>query len=164
MSLSLIIRNYDNDDLLAKRKSLYLENKYEEEYPSLENEELDDFSLNDVWSGDISSSLMIMASKTPIVDQKKDDIDLRKSNLYYYLWKPNEIGFDYLDNYYINGIKEAYRYFCNNENYLKKFKVKKEKEGTYDDLGSFLRSLIKFFDIIDDINYSDEYQLISISK
>lgn len=163
MSLSLIIRNYDNDDLLTKRKSQYLENKYEE-YSTEENEDLDDFSINDVWSGDISSSFMIIASKTPIINQKKENIDSRKSNLYYYLWKPNEIGFDYVDSYYINGIKEAYEYFCNNENYLSKFKVKKEKEGTYDDLGLFLKSLIKFFDIIDNINYSDEYQLISISK
>ena len=75
-----------------------------------------------------------------------------------------EIGFNYIDNYYINGIKEAYNYFCKNETFLKKFKVKKENDGSYDNLGLFLKSLINFFEAIDKINYSDEYELISISK
>ena len=107
------------------------------------------YETYDVWTKNITHNLGFMASHIPVND----------STLYYYLWRPEEIGFNYVNEDYINGIKEAYEYMNNNKETLSKYNSP-NNWGTYEDLLNFVESLKNCLVNLK-INYSDEFKIIS---
>ena len=103
----------------------------------------------DVWSGDITHNLGYMASYIPV----------NESTLYYYLWRPYEIGFDYVNKDYVSGISQAYDYMISNKDTLEKY-ASRDNSETYEELLNFVESL-KNCIVNLEINYSDEFKIIS---
>lgn len=108
-----------------------------------------EYEDNIVWHGNITHNLGQMANNIPI-DEK---------TLYYYLWRPGEIGFKYVNKNYINAIKTGYEYIKNNKEKLEKFNAS-NGWGTYDNLLNFVKSLYECLNNLD-IEFSDDYAIIS---
>ena len=107
------------------------------------------YETYDIWSKNITHNLSFMASHIPIKD----------STLYYFLWRPEEIGFSYVNSNYIDGICEAYDYLKDNKDILIKYNSSNGLE-IYDELLEFVESLKNC--LVDlKINYSDEFKIIS---
>ena len=99
----------------------------------------------DIWTGEISHNLSYLASH----------IKIGKTNLYYYLWKPSEIGYDFINEKYVKGIKEGLDYLVTNSEISKYDSVENIKSLT-----NFLQSLYNCLSGLI-INHSDEFKLIS---
>lgn len=107
------------------------------------------YETYDVWTKNITHNLSFMASHVPVKD----------STLYYYLWRPEKIGFSYVNSNYVDGICEAYDYLKSNKDSLSKYNSSNDC-GTYEELLDFVKSLRDCL-IGLKINYSDEFKIIS---
>lgn len=94
-----------------------------------------------IWQQEITHNLAYLASH----------IKVKNTTLYYYLWKPSEIGYDFLDSSYIKGIREGIE------------EIKTYKGGNPDELEELLRFTQSLYDCISKltINYSDEFEIIA---
>ncbi len=108
-----------------------------------------EYEDNIVWHGNITHNLGQMASNIPVNDK----------TLYYYLWRPEEIGFKYVNEDYINAIKTGYEYIKANKEKLKRFNAH-NGWGTYDNLLNFVESLYECLKELT-IQYSDDYSIVS---
>lgn len=103
------------------------------------------YSSCDIWSSEITHNSAYLASH----------VEIKNSNLYYYLWRPAEIGYDYLSTEYIEGIKDALDKLSNSNEILLKF-------GSEEEINELAKFLDSFYNCLKElkINYSDEFQLI----
>lgn len=108
-----------------------------------------EYEDNIVWHGNITHNLGQMASNIPVGDK----------TLYYYLWRPEEIGFKYVNEDYINAIKTGYEYLKANKEKLERFNSP-NGWGTYDNLLNFVKSLYECLEELT-IQYSDDYSIVS---
>lgn len=94
-----------------------------------------------IWQQEITHNLAYLASH----------IKVKNTTLYYYLWKPSEIGYDFLDSSYIKGIREGIE------------KIKTYEGGNPDEIEELLRFTQSLYDCISKltINYSDEFEIIA---
>lgn len=99
------------------------------------------YEPTDIWNGEITHNLAYLASH----------IKAGKSNLYYYLWKPYEIGYNYLNSEYIDGIKEGLD------------NIRSCKYDNKDELKELLYFVQSFYEFLSKltINYSDEFEIIA---
>ncbi len=112
------------------------------------------YNSYNVWSGEIINNLSYLASHIPIIESGSPH---RKLNLYYYLWKPGEIGYDYLLDKYKDGIEQALLYMKNSNNVVELLKY--DNKENLEELIKFTESL--FYCLKDlKINYSDEFEII----
>lgn len=94
-----------------------------------------------IWQQEITHNLAYLASH----------IKVKNTTLYYYLWKPSEIGYDFLDSSYIKGIREGIE------------EIKTYEGGNPDEIKELLRFTQSLYDCISKltINYSDEFEIIA---
>lgn len=107
------------------------------------------YETYDVWTRNITHNLGYMASHIPVGN----------TTLYYYLWRPYEIGYEYVNQGYVDGIHEARKYMTEHQKELEKYNTP-GGWGVYSDLLSFINSLDDCLGSLK-INYSDEYKIIS---
>ena len=108
--------------------------------------EYEDFT---VWHGNITHNLGEMASKIPIND----------STLYKYLWHPDEIGFKYVNQEYIEAIKIGHDYLKEHKEELEKYNSP-NGWGTYENLLDFVSSLYECLSNLE-IEFSDDYTIMA---
>lgn len=108
------------------------------------------YSPYDVWSSEITHNLAYLASHIPA--------GLDNLNLYYLLWRPEDIGWNYLNpsNEYSMQIKEAIDYINNNTDKLLDY-------GSQDEIDDLLKFIKSLYDCISNlkVNYSDEFKIIA---
>lgn len=94
-----------------------------------------------IWQQEITHNLAYLASH----------IKVKNTTLYYYLWKPSEIGYDFLNSSYIKGIREGIE------------EIKTYEGGNPDEIEELLRFTQSLYDCISKltINYSDEFEIIA---
>lgn len=99
------------------------------------------YEPTDIWQEEITHNLAYLASH----------IKVKSTTLYYYLWKPSEIGYDFLDSKYVEGIKEGLE------------GIRSYEGGNSDELKTLLDFTQSLYDCISKltINYSDEFEIIA---
>lgn len=116
-------------------------------YPDLDlsNITQEYYETYNIWEKELDHNLAYLASHVSIIDK----------DLYQYLWKPSEIGYDYLTTAYIKAIDCAVNEL--------KYNIKLLDFGSQEEINELLNYTEELYECISKIKirYSDEFKIIA---
>lgn len=114
------------------------------------------YETDELWHGNITHNLNKMADQVPIGNY----------SLYMYLWRPEEINFNYVTTEYLEGIFKGLVYLRSHKDELLEFQPPIDPEtgerwGTYEQLVGFCTSLVN---TLCELDYNKEEFKIEASR